>query len=97
VDVWSLPLRRKTQSSDRYRSCRTGEFPTRSDSSSKAGCGLARPIVQRRLKSGLAKFERRRALAGQEADVPPILHTFIWKPAFSDEQLFREFRDVLVA
>ena len=50
-----------------------------------------------RLKSGLSKLERGEVLAPQEIKVINYLgNRFIWKPAFTDEQLFDEFRDVLL-
>jgi len=91
----SLPLRRNAIV-DRYRSCCTGEFPTRSDHSSG---GLRFGPTDRAAAAqewARENSERGEALAGQEPMFSPSWQYVIWKPAFSDEQLFREFRDVLV-
>lgn len=97
VDVWSRPMRRQKASRADIARAAWANFRLASDLQLKHGCGLRRPTVRRRLESGLAKFERGEALTDQEADVVAYLgNRFIWKPAFSDEQLFREFRDVLV-
>lgn len=97
VDVWSLPMRgRKPSKSDISRAARAN-LRLASDMQLKQGCGLRRPTVRRRLESGLKKFARNETLTDQEADVLSYLgDRFIWKPAFSEDQWFNEFRDVLV-
>lgn len=97
VDVWSLPMRRKQASlSDITRAARAN-FRLASDLQLKQGCGLRRTTVQERLESAIAKFERGETLTDQETDVFIYLgNRFIWKPAFCDDQLFKEFRNVLL-
>ena len=97
VDVWSLPMRgRKPLKSDISRAARAN-LRLASDLQLKQGCGLRRPIARRRLESGLKKFAGDERLTDQEADVLSYLgDRFIWKPAFDDNQLFKEFRDALV-
>ena len=97
VDVWSLHMRgRKPSKSDISRAARAN-FRLASDTQLKQSCGLRRPIVRRRLESSLKKFARNEVLSDQEADVLSFLgNRFIWKPAFSDDQLFNEFCDALV-
>jgi len=97
VDVWSLTMRgRKPSKSDISRAAHAN-LRLASDLQLKQGCGLRRPIVRRRLESGLKRFERNKPLTDQEADVLSYLgNRFIWKPAFDDDKLFNEFRDALV-
>lgn len=97
IDVWSLRLRgRKPSPQDIVRAA-WANFRLASDSQLKVDCGLQRGTVKGRLKSGLSKLERGEALAGQEIKVIDYLgNRFIWRPAFTDEQLFNEFRDVLL-
>jgi hypothetical protein len=97
IDVWSLRLRgRKPSPQDIVRAA-WANFRLASDSQLKVGCGLQRGTVKGRLKSGLSKLEHGEVLAGQEIKVIDYLgNRFIWKPAFTDKQLFNEFRDVLL-
>jgi hypothetical protein len=97
IDVWSLGLRGRKPSTEDIVRAAWANFRLASDSQLKAGCGLQRGTVKGRLKSGLSKLERGEALAEQEIKVINYLgNRFIWKPAFTDEQLFDEFRDVLL-
>lgn len=87
---------RKPSKSDISRAARAN-LRLASDIQLKQGCGLRRPIVRRRLESGLKKFARSGTLNDQEAEVLSYLgNRFVWKPAFNDNQLFNEFRDALV-
>jgi hypothetical protein len=96
VSVWSLGFRnKKAENSDIVRAARAN-FRLASDQQLKDGCGLRRHVVKRRLDSGLAKFERGETVTDEELNVLLYLgNRFIWKPAFSDDQLFAEFCDVL--
>lgn len=97
IDVWSLKLRGRKASLEDIVRAAWANFRLASDSQLKAGCGLQRGTVKGRLKSGLSKLERGEVLAQQEIKVINYLgNRFIWKPAFTDEQLFNEFRDVLL-
>jgi hypothetical protein len=97
IDVWSLELRGRKPSPEDIVRAAWANFRLASDSQLKGGCGLQRGTVKGRLKSGLSKTERGEALAKQEIKVINYLgNRFIWKPAFTDGQLFNEFRDVLL-
>ena len=63
----------------------------------KDGCGLRRGAVKKRFERILPRFERGDALSNKELALVRFLgNRFIWKPAFTDEELFVEFRDVLL-
>lgn len=96
VDVWSRPLRRQPVArADVVRAVRAN-FRLASDQQIKKGCGMRRSIVRRRLDSALLQFERGEILRDQEMAILKYLGTtFIWKPAFTDIQLFTEFRNIL--
>lgn len=97
VDVWSLVMRGRQPSHADIARAAWANFRLASDLQLRQGCGLRRPIVRRRLESGLSKFARSETLTEQEADVIGHLgNRFIWKPAFDDEQLFKEFQDILI-
>jgi hypothetical protein len=97
IDVWSLRLRGRKPSTQDIARAAWANFRLASDNQLKVGCGLQRGTVKGRLKSGLSKLERGETLAAQEIKVIDYLgDRFIWKPAFTDEQLFTEFRDVLL-
>lgn len=96
IDVWSLSFRGQKPSLGDIVRAAWANFRLASNSQLELGCGLRRSTVQGRLKSGLSKLERGQALAKQEIRVVKYLgNRFVWKPAFTDEQLFTEFRDVL--
>jgi hypothetical protein len=97
IDVWSLGLRGQKPSINDITRAAWANFRLASESQLKEGCGLQRGTVKGRLKSGLSKLERGQGLAEQEIKVISYLgNRFIWKPAFTDEQLFNEFREVLL-
>lgn len=97
IDVWSMGLRGRIPSPQDIVRAAWANFRLASDSQLQVGCGLQRGTVKGRLKSGLSKLERGEALAGREIKVIDYLgNRFIWKPAFTDDQLFNEFRDVLL-
>ena len=57
------------------------------------GCGTDRTRTKRLLQTGLRKLDAGEALNESELKVVLYLgNRFIWKPAFTDEQLFEEFR-----
>lgn len=96
VSVWSLGFRnKKAEISDIVRAAKAN-FRLASDQQLKDGCGLRRPVVKRRLDSGLAKFERGETITDEEMAVLLYLgNRFIWKPAFNDGQLLSEFCEVM--
>lgn len=96
VSVWSLGFRnKKAERSDIVRAAKAN-FRLASDQQLKDGCGLRRPVVKRRLESGLAKFERGETITDEELTVLLYLgNRFIWKSAFNDDQLFSEFCEVM--
>lgn len=96
VSVWSLAFRdQKPSRADIVRAA-WANFRLASDLQLKQGCGLRRPLAKSRLESGLAKFERGDTITDEELKVILYLgNRFIWKPAFTDDQLFDEFSDVL--
>jgi len=96
IDVWSLSFRGQKTSLEDIARAAWANFRLAPDNQLEAGCGFQRGTIKGRLKSGLPKLERGEALSAQELKIIEYLgNHFIWKPAFTDEQLFAEFRDVL--
>lgn len=96
IDVWSLSFRGHKPALEDIARAAWANFRLASDRQIEAGCGLRRGTVKGRLKSGLSKLGCGEVLTTQELKVIEYLgNRFIWKPAFTDKQLFGEFRDVL--
>lgn len=97
ISVWSLGFRnRKPSRADLARAARAN-FRLASDLQIEQGCGLGRTAAERRLNSGLRKFQRGETITDTEAEVLVYLgNRFIWKPAFTDDELFGDFCHVLL-
>jgi hypothetical protein len=96
VDVWSLKLRGFDPSRADIARAAFANFRLASDEQLKVGCGCRRETALSRLKSALAKVARNEHPTEPELKVLVYLgNRFIWKPAFSADQLFAEFKEVL--
>lgn len=97
ISVWSLGLRnQKPFRADLARAARAN-FRLASDLQIEQGCGLRRAAAKRSLESGLKKFERGETITDAETEVLVYLgNRFIWKPAFTDDELFNDFCYVLL-
>ena len=97
LDVWSLKLRGLDATIDDIMRAARANLRLASDAQLKQGCGCRRQTAAKRLDRAQAKIERREPLNETESDTLEYLgNRFIWKPAFSSEQLFIEFGQVLV-
>ena len=61
------------------------------------GCGCSKATAKQRLKRGFEKLEKNRKPTDKELRVLGYLaNRFIWRPAFTADQLFDEFGQLLV-
>ncbi|WP_375415549.1 hypothetical protein [uncultured Bradyrhizobium sp.] len=97
VSVWSLGFRGKRPTYPELALAARANFRLASDKQLKDGCGLRRPAVKRILDAALPRLEVGGPI--QDEELPILLYLgnrFIWKPAFTDEQVIKEFCDVLI-
>lgn len=96
VDVWSLKMRGRDPSWCDIARAADANLRLASDEQLKSGCGCRRSTAKKRLRSALAKIEQNQQPTNTELSVLDYLgNRFIWKPAFTSDQLFAEFKEVL--
>jgi hypothetical protein len=97
VDVWSLKMRGRDASWTDISRAAYANLRLASDEQLKAGCGCQRSTARKRLERALDKIDRSEQLTDSEFGVLQYLgNRFIWKPAFTSDQLFSEFKEVLI-
>lgn len=96
VDVWSMDLRGLKPSAADLARAANANLRLASDKQLQEGCGCRRAVAGNRSRSALSKLERGEGPTEAELRVLRYLgNRFIWKPAFTSNQLFTEFREVL--
>lgn len=97
VDVWSLKMRGREPSWADIARAAEANLRLASDEQIRSGCGCQRGAAKKRMQAALAKIERQERPTELEIKALDYLgNRFIWKPAFTSDQLFSEFRDVLM-
>ncbi len=97
VDVWSLKLRGIEVSLADVTRAAYANLALATDKQLELGCGCRRPVVRNRLKSAFYKISRCGEMTASELKVLDYLgNRFIWRPAFTSDQLFVEFKEVIV-
>ncbi len=96
VDVWSLKIRGMNPSQVDIIRAANANLRLATDEQLKSGCGCRRQIAQSRLKSALQKMDRDETPTDAEFRVLHYVgNRFIWRPAFTSDRLYEEFRQVL--
>ena len=96
VSVWSLGFRDKKPTYAELAQAACANFRLASDKQLKDGCGLKRPAVKKLLDGVLPRFERGGPIDDKELRVLLYLaNRFIWKPAFTADEVVKELCDVL--
>ncbi|WP_312808434.1 hypothetical protein [Agrobacterium cavarae] len=96
VDVWSLKMRGRAPSWTDIARAAEANLRLASDEQIRSGCGCQRGAAKKRIQSALTKIDRQEAPTEPEIRALEYLgNRFIWKPAFTSNQLLTEFRDVL--
>lgn len=97
VDVWSLKMRGREPSWTDIARAAEADLRLASDEQIRSGCGCQRGAAKKRIQSALTKIDRQETPTEPEIRALEYLgNRFIWKPAFTSNQLFTEFRDVLI-
>lgn len=97
VDVWSLKMRGREPSWSDIARAAEANLRLSTDEQLRQGCGCQRGTAKKRMQAALEKIGRREIPTDPEVRVLDYLgNRFIWRPAFSSDQLFTEFRDVLL-
>lgn len=97
VEVWSLKMRGRDPSWADIARAAHANLRLASDEQLKAGCGCQRKTARKRLDRALTKIDRNEQLTASELEILQYLgNRFIWKPAFTSDQLFSEFTEVLI-
>ncbi|UYO52908.1 hypothetical protein [Rhodopseudomonas palustris] len=96
VTIWSLGLRGKKPTHSQLAQAARANFRLVSDKQLKAGCGLKRSAVKKLLDDALPRVERGAAINDHEVQtILYLANRFVWKPAFTDDEVVEEFFDVL--
>jgi hypothetical protein len=94
--VWSLAFRDKKPTFPELAQAARANFRLASDKQLKDGCGLKRPAVKKVLDHVLPRFENGGPIDDEELRVLLYLaNRVIWKPAFTDDEVVKDFCDVL--
>jgi hypothetical protein len=97
INVWSFPFRNRKPSLADITSAAWANYRLASDRQLLEGCGITRGAAKPLLQTGLRKMDRGDPMTEPELRVVLYLgNRFIWKPAFTDDQLFEDFRSVLL-
>jgi hypothetical protein len=95
VSIWSLGFRGKKPTYSELAQAARANFRLASDKQLRDGCGLKRSAVKTILERVL-RFESGKPIDDSELGVLLYLaNRFIWKPAFTDEEVVKDFCDVL--
>jgi hypothetical protein len=96
VDVWSMDMRGLKPSAADLARAAYANLRLASNEQLQEGCGCRRAVAGNRLRTALSKLEAGEKPTEAELRVLRYLgNRFIWKPAFTSNQLFTEFEEVL--
>lgn len=96
-DVWSLTVRRLDVGPNDFIRAAEANLRLASDDQIREGLGSSRQMAAARLNRAIAKVREGRKVAGSEwAAFNFFGNRFMWRPAFSGDQLHRELTDLLV-
>lgn len=96
VSVWSLGFRDKKPTYPQLAQAARANFRLAFDQQLKDGCGLKRPAVKKILDRALPRFESGGPIDDEELRVLLYLaNRVMWKPAFTDDEVVKDFCDVL--
>jgi len=96
VSIWSLGFRGKKPTYPELAQAARANFRLASDKQLKDGCGLKRSAVKKVVDRALPRFEGGGPIDDEELRVLLYLaNRFIWRPAFTDDEVVKDFCDVL--
>ena len=95
--VWSLGFRGRTPTLADLRAAGVANFRLLTDKQLTSGTGIRREAAKTKLEKAFRKLEAGRPLTVHDERVfRYIANQFVWRPAFTDSDLVRDFVDVLV-
>ena len=95
--VWSLGLRGRRPTLADLRAAGAANLRLLTDEKVEAGTGLRREAARTRLGKAFRKLEVGRPPSENDRRVLDFLaNQFVWRPAFTDDDLVRDFADVLM-
>ena len=96
-DVWSLTLRRLDVGPNDFIRAAEANLRLASDAQIRAGLGSSRQMAAARLKRAIVQVREKKEVAESEwAAFSFFGNRFVWRPAFSGDQLHRELTELLV-
>ena len=96
LDVWSMKTRGIEPTFSDLRRAADANLRLANDVQMSEGCGCSKATAKQRLKRGFEKLEKNRKPTDKELRVLEYLaNRFIWRPAFTADQLFDEFGQLL--
>jgi hypothetical protein len=94
--VWSMPMRGETHKLADIKEAGEANLRLLTDEKIQTGCGMGRQTAQAKFRKGVAKLERGASLSNSEVAAMQYLgNRFVWRPAFSDNDLLADFTEVL--
>jgi hypothetical protein len=97
VDVWSMAMRGLKASWADLGRAADANLRLASEDQIKAGCGCGRSRARKRIGSALEKIGLGQSITDAEVRALDYLgNRFVWRPAFSDDQLIDELGRLLV-
>lgn len=97
LDVWSMKIRGIAATLHDLRRAADANLRLANDAQIADGCGCRKDTAKQRLMRGFDKLEENRKPTDKELRVLEYLaNRFIWCPAFTADQLFDEFGQLLV-
>jgi hypothetical protein len=95
LDIWSRPMRGVLVGREDVIAAAHANLRLASDEQLLAGCGGTRAQVTTRLTKAIAKMGQRPLKDGEIKALSYLGTAFIWKPAFTAEQLIEQFGQAL--
>ena len=95
--VWSLGLRGLVPTLADLRAAGAANLRLLTDEQLQTRIGMRREAAKTKIEKGFRKLEAKRSLSvHEERLLTQLANHFIWRPAFTDDDLVRDFTDVLV-
>ncbi|WP_147326167.1 hypothetical protein [Hydrogenophaga borbori] len=95
--VWSLGLRGLKPSLDDLKAAGMANLSLLNDEELMAGCGMRRDAVKTKFEKAFRKLAAARSLSASDMQMLQFLtNRFIWRPAFTDDDLLKDFLEVSI-
>lgn len=95
LDIWSRPMRGVGVAQSDVAAAAAANLRLATDQQLRDGCGSTRSQATQRLKRALAKIGSRPLTQSEHRTLRYLGTAFIWKPAFTADQLCQEFAEAV--